>query len=206
MGDFRRGLVCALSGRLSRSLGESWAPANDAWDTVGDSGAKSAREHLDLVPSECGSDRWALVSRRMAPKVLTTLDFMMFTTVLSSEASPAFSFASTLMSAILGTRPSMSVSMKLNTRRNFLSSTRLVSFTFTRLAHTFPNRGMRAATRTMRVRRFRRVALEEREAMRSNRARREERPATKAWLLSKTALKSQVSGSNEISAITSSQK
>mmetsp|Transcript_81417 Transcript_81417/g.211664 ORF Transcript_81417/g.211664 Transcript_81417/m.211664 type:complete len:358 (-) Transcript_81417:21-1094(-) len=88
--------------------------------------------------------------------------------------------AKTLNAASRGMKPSMSSSRKRKTLRNFFSRTFSVSSSFTRRAKALPNRGISEATRTILVNLLRRVAFEDRAAMRSNRVTFEERPARKA--------------------------
>mmetsp|Transcript_53341 Transcript_53341/g.96068 ORF Transcript_53341/g.96068 Transcript_53341/m.96068 type:complete len:206 (-) Transcript_53341:364-981(-) len=111
----------------------------------------------------------------------------------------------TFWAATNGILPSMSVSRKRKTRRSFFSRT-LSSSPVSIRVNILPRRGMRDATRTMRDKRFSRVAFDPRAATLRSRVSREERPATKASLDWKMAWKSHVSGKREISAIVSSQK
>mmetsp|Transcript_70341 Transcript_70341/g.132764 ORF Transcript_70341/g.132764 Transcript_70341/m.132764 type:complete len:222 (+) Transcript_70341:466-1131(+) len=122
-----------------------------------------------------------------------------------SGSFSAFIFFRQLMTALRGMRPSMSSSRNMKTRRSFLSRTLSVSSSLTRCPRKAPTLGMRAATRTILVKRLSLVALEEREATRMSLVSREDRPATNALLVN-ICWTSHVSGSNEMSATTSSQK
>jgi len=88
-----------------------------------------------------------------------------------------------------GMYSSQSSSRKWKILRSFLSSSLSVSMSVILRPQKRCSRGMSAATRTMRLRRFSLAALEDFEAIAAILVRREERPATKALLVSMDSTK-----------------
>mmetsp|Transcript_152078 Transcript_152078/g.485913 ORF Transcript_152078/g.485913 Transcript_152078/m.485913 type:complete len:253 (-) Transcript_152078:838-1596(-) len=124
-----------------------------------------------------------------------------------SSSLSALSFTRQFSAASREIYPSMSSSKKAKIWFNFLDNIFSDSTSFSFLPKRAAILGMRAATRTMRVRRLRRVAFVEREAKRTIRAIFDDRPAANALPgPSRTAWTKYVSGSKEMQDTMSSQK